>query len=111
MSTPDFGTVATYLDATGTTWASDEIEAALAAEAANQAKVCTVPTGDDEESDWPADLVEALCRRVAHNLALRRLPLGVAVSLSETSVTTDRVGGYDSEVRRLELPYRKRPLA
>lgn len=56
---------------------------------------------------WPADLVEALYRRVAHNLALRGLPLGVQASFATSSVATNRVGGTDAEVRRLEAPYRR----
>ncbi|MGL5851631.1 MAG: hypothetical protein ACRCZD_12705 [Phycicoccus sp.] len=56
---------------------------------------------------WPADLTEALCRRVAHNLALRGLPTGVAVSMSEMAVSTRQVGGLNAEVARLEGPHRR----
>jgi hypothetical protein len=78
-----------------------EVTDALAAETAAQAKACTIP------DPFPADLAEALKRRVAHNLALRGLPLGIQASISEVAVTTTRVGGLDAEVARFERPYRK----
>lgn len=53
-------------------------------------------------ADHPA-LREALYRRVARNLALRALPLGIATG--EDSAI--RVGFRDPEVRRLESPYRR----
>lgn len=80
------------------------VESAYAAESASQAARCRVP---DEDTVWPSDLAEALCRRVAHNLALRSLPLGVQAAMSEGGVQQTRVGGLDAEVRRLEGPYRK----
>jgi hypothetical protein len=91
-----------YLEFSGlpTSWEHLQIEAALAAEKAAQAKVCTVPADDAE---WPADLVEALLRRVARNLALRKLPLGIAASEIEAT----RVAGTDVEVRRLESGHRR----
>lgn len=94
--------VIAYLESSGltTSWEHGQIEGALAAEKAAQARVCTVP-GDDD--DWPADLAEALLRRVARNLALRKLPLGIAASEIEAT----RVAGTDVEVRRLESGHRR----
>jgi hypothetical protein len=71
---------------------------ALDAESAAQARVCRV-----DEANYPADLRQALMRRIARNLSMRRLPLGVQ---------TDETGGYrigatDPEVRRLEAPHRR----
>jgi hypothetical protein len=100
MPLPNLATVKTYLG-TGISWTDAEITSALASETAAQAAVCTVPV------DPPADLAEALCRRVAHNLAVRALPLGIQASMSEAAVSTNRVGGTDAEVARLEAPYRK----
>jgi hypothetical protein len=57
---------------------------------------------------YPEDLTEALYRRVAHNLSMRALPLGIQANISEMAVSTTRVGGLDAEVARLEAPYRKR---
>lgn len=61
----------------------------------------------DVHDVWPADLAEALYRRVAHNLALRALHLGVSVNVAEAAVSTRFVGGEDREVLRLEAPYRR----
>lgn len=99
MPLPTLAETKTYLG-TGHSWSDAEITAALAAETAAQAAVCLVPV------DPPADLREALFRRVAHNLAVRALPLGIQASMSEASVSTNRVGGTDAEVRRLEAPHR-----
>lgn len=55
--------------------------------------------------DWPDSLLEALGRRVAHNLAARQLPLGVQPGIDGLGGAV-AVGGYDREVRRLEAPYR-----
>lgn len=54
-----------------------------------------------------SDLAEALNRRVAHNLALRNLPLGVQASISEGGVATNKVAGLDAEVAVKEAPYRR----
>lgn len=102
---PDADAVAAYLGDQNA-WTPEEIDAALDAETAAQALVVRLP----ETGDYPADLAEALFRRVAHNLALRGLPLGVSVDLTDTAVATNRVGGTDAEVRRLEAPHRKMPV-
>ena len=52
-------------------WEVEEIEDAIEAETAAQADRCRVP------ETVPAPLRQALLRRVARNLALRRLPLGM----------------------------------
>jgi hypothetical protein len=85
-----------------------DVAAALAAEKVAQAHWCDVPL---DSEPWPADLAEALCRRVAHNLAVRSNPTGVQTAESEFGVTQLRVGGLDAEVRRLEGPYRSFGIA
>lgn len=102
---PTVEVIEIYLAANGGSWDTDAVQGAYLAEKAAQASVCKVPADDAE---WPDSLAEALGRRVAHNLALRALPLGVQASLSEGGVAQTRVGGTDAEVRRLEGPYRKR---
>jgi hypothetical protein len=99
---PDARDVACYLTSSGlsTSWEPGQIEAALEAESAAQERICRVPGCDDE---WPADLAEALLRRVARNLALRKLPLGIATSEIEAT----RVASTDVEVRRLEASHRR----
>lgn len=109
---PDLTDVKTYLG-TDHSWTDEEISAALAAETTAQARVCRFPLDPAlpaPPNAYPADLAEALCRRVAHNLAVRALPLGVQASITDAAVATTRVGGTDAEVRRLEAPHRKRVL-
>lgn len=77
----------------------DEITAALDAEAAAQRKVCRVPAA------YPADLQEALHRRVARNLAMRGIPLAVLRGDSESGDTV--LPGHDPEIRRLERGHRR----
>lgn len=103
MSAPTIVIVKSYLGSDHS-WSDDDLTVALAAEKEAQARRCRVPSDD---AVWPADLVEALCRRVAANLANRALPLGVSTVLSDMNAATARVGGLDREVRRLEAPYRK----
>lgn len=108
MPAPTVTQVTAYLGP-DISWDAGAISDAFDSERAAQARVCNIPQGTVEvpDPDWPADLVEALCRRVAVNLALRSLPLGVQVTLSDVNVSTTRVGGGDAEVRRLEGPFRK----
>lgn len=87
-------------------WPDVEVESAFSAELAAQSRVCKVPSADEEIEAWPADLVEALGRRVAHNLELRRLPLGLKATVTEMAAANTRVGGEDAEVRRLEAPFK-----
>ena len=61
---------------------------------------------DDPTVDWDEHLPplrEAICRRCVRTIALRRLPLGI----SESEVSSLRVGGRDAEISRLEGPYRR----
>jgi hypothetical protein len=76
------------------------ITSALNAEVAAQAKVCRV------DGVYPADLAEALKRRVARNIAMRGIPTGLQTSATEAGSMTVRIG-WDSEIRRFEAPYRK----
>ena len=99
---PTLPEITTYLGSAHS-WESTPIAEAYAAELGAQADVCRLPiTGA-----YPPALVEALGRRVAHNLALRDLPLGLQANISDMAVATTRVGGTDAEVRRLEAPWRK----
>jgi len=112
---PDVTAVMGYLSAaSGLTPDRDKVSAALAAETASQARRCQIPQDltdpDNPVDDYPADLSEALCRRVAANLANRGLPLGVQTQVAEFGGVSTRIGGLDREVRRLEAPYRKKIL-
>ena len=102
--------VKAYVGTQGASWSVGIYEEALAAEAIDQANRCRFPVNQDGEPVYDAALREALCRRVAHNLAVRAVPLGVQVSISEMTAVSTYVGGTDAEVRRLEAPYRKRKV-
>lgn len=104
MTAPTVEDVQAYLSDSGSHWDTEAVTAAHAAEKAAQARRCRVPADDAE---WPADLAEALCRRVAANLANRSLPLGLQSSITEVGAAFARTGGGDREVTRLEAPYRR----
>jgi hypothetical protein len=81
-------------------WTDADVQSALDSEAAAQRAVCRVPAA------YPADLGEALKRRVAVNLARRPLALGMTQGDADTG-TAAYLPGSDPEVRRLEGPWRK----
>lgn len=67
------------------------------------------PAAPADPLPYPVDLAEAVCRRVARNLALRGLPLAVLQSDAEGGALV--TPGKDPEIRRLEGPYRRLPTA
>jgi len=73
-----------------------EIRLALDTEQTAQAAACRV-------EPYNAALAGALRRRVARNLAMKGVPLGV--QMDEFGAT--RVGYVDPEIRRLEGPYKR----
>ena len=75
------------------------IQGALNAETSAQAGKCRIP------DPVPADLDEALKRRVVRNLALRKLPLAMLQGDADGGAVV--LPGNDPEVRRLEAPHRK----
>jgi|WetSurSiteA1Bulk_404760.scaffolds.fasta_scaffold04978_5 hypothetical protein len=98
---PDLQAVKDYLGDTSETDAT--IAGALAAETAAQARRCTIP------ADFPADLAEALLRRVARNLAARAVPVATFTSF-EGGGTSARVPTKDAEVARLEATFPRLPV-
>lgn len=110
VAAPTLTTVKAYLAAADAqaSWDDDAVQAALDAETSDQASRCRIPTDPDTGVvNYPPALVEALCRRVAHNLAVRALPLGVQATITDAAALNTYVGGTDAEVRRLEAPYRR----
>lgn len=85
-------------------WSDDDLAGALAAEETAQRRLCRVGPV------YPADLREALLRRVQRNLALRSNALAVVRGDSESGDPAQFLPGADPEVRRLERPYRKLPI-
>lgn len=97
---PDVAEVKTYLGFKALDTSKDAMVLdALDAEIAAQRAVCRVPVV------YPADLAQALKRRVARNLALRGMPVMVLRGDAESGSLVPP--GRDAEVRRLEGPYRK----
>jgi hypothetical protein len=96
---PDTDDVAAYMGESAASWETEELQDALDAEAAAQRARCRVG------GVYPADLRQALLRRVVRNLALRALPLAVLRGDAEAGDTV--LPGSDPEVRRLEGPYRR----
>lgn len=78
-------------------WEDEAVQSALDAETAAQASRCRVTPL------YPADLAEALKRRVLRNLAMRQHPL--AMQFGEGGAAY--LSGNDPEVKRLEGPYRR----
>lgn len=106
---PDLNAVKAYLGPDSGE-SDGDISAALAAETVAQAVVCRFPADPESPASplaYPADLAEALKRRVARNLAMKRLPLAVQQSISELGSSAIRLGSTDPEIRRLEAPHRK----
>lgn len=98
MVAPTQQEVVAYLASAGLKYGEPAVASALKAELAAQARVCRV--GEPMQDD----LAEALMRRVARNLTMRALPLGVQ---SDDLGGSTVLGSNDAEVRRLEKPYRK----
>lgn len=111
---PDRAAVKAYLriDADDTS-RDNEIDDALAAEIIAQRDVLRAAAfGVDPEPPadpvaYPANIAQALKRRVARNLALRGVPLAVLQGSADAGPTT--LPGTDPEVRRLEAKYRRLP--
>lgn len=97
--TIELGTIKDYAGPVAAGYSDETIAEALAAETAAQARACVIP-----EDDMPADLTEALKRRVVRNLAMRSVPLGVQADESGGI----RLGSRDPEIIRLEGPHRRR---
>lgn len=83
-------------------WERPAVQDALDAELAAQLARCGA------RNPYPADLRQALLRRVQRNLAMRMLPLAVNFGDADAGATV--LPGNDPEVRRLEAPWRKRRL-
>jgi hypothetical protein len=97
---PNTDDVADYLREGAASWETEDLADALDAEAAAQRSVCRVG------AVYPADLRQALLRRVQRNLAMRQLPLAVLQGDADSG-GADYLPRLDPEVRRLEAPHRR----
>lgn len=109
---PDVTAVIEYLTAGSgdSSWAASDVQQALDAEQSDQAARLRFPLNAEGNPTYPPALVEALCRRVAHYLAVRALPLGVQATITDSAALNTYVGSTDAEVRRLEAPWRRRTV-
>lgn len=96
---PDADALAHYLRDDAASWETEDLDDALAVEAAAQRSVCRVG------AIYPDDLRGALLRRAQRNLAMRALPLAIPQGDADAGATI--LPGRDPEVRRLEAPHRK----
>lgn len=96
---PNLTVVKVYLGQFAASWTDETIQDALDAETAAQRARCRIP------ATYPADLGQALKRRVQRNLAMRQQPLAVLLGDAEAGSTI--LPGRDPEVRRLEAPHRR----
>lgn len=97
--------VATYMGASLDDESIAQVHQAIDAEEAAQRRACQVPY---ETGDYPADLTQALIRRVVVSVAKAGIPLGVQFDAATGGGM--RMSTIDAEVRRLEAPYRKLPI-
>lgn len=107
---PDIEAVQAYLESIEmTSWAEEDVQDALDSETAAQARVVRFPADPEEGAalPYPADLADALKRRVARNLSLRPLPLGLQNSITEGAALATKVGGLEAEIRGKEATHRK----
>lgn len=104
VALPDRAALNTYLGGTGNhAWTDSELDEALAAETAAQMRMCSVPAA------YPADLREALLRRAARNLDMRRQLTAEPRSEGDFDLPATLPVAADADVRRLERPWRRLP--
>lgn len=104
---PDLAAVKTYLG-TNHSFTDPEIIEALNAEKVAQTNVVRLPADPlTGPVPYPADLAQALMRRVKRSLEMKNHPLGMQQMNTEFGAINTRIG-KDPEITRLEAPYRKR---
>lgn len=107
---PSLEDIQAYLVSVSAVYDETDVEDAYNAELVDQANRCKFPADPAEPADplpYPTPLARALKRRVHRNLAMGALPLGYQQTITDVAAVNTRVGS-DSEINRLEGPYRKR---
>ena len=99
MAGPPIEDVRTWIQVPVTIMENDQLQKVIDAETLLQARACT--TG----AELTPDLVQAIYRRVAREVAARGVPLGILGADSEYGPT--RLSQFDAEIARLEGPSRK----
>lgn len=82
-------------------WSDEELTSALEVEARAQRRVCNVP------ANYHPDLREALLRRAARSLDLRRKMTDAGGDSNDFEVPAGIPISRDQEIRRLEAPWRR----
>ena len=104
---PTVADVIEYLGADSSA-TEEQVTSVYAAELSQQRRRLKAKYVAPDVGTWPDDCKEALYARVARRLELRRLVLGVQPAMTEAGPSAIPVGGYDREISRLEMPYRRR---
>ena len=99
MADVELDAVRAWIDVPATRLTDEQLAQVIAAETLIQARLVRVPETMTE------DLVQAIYRRVAREVAARGVPLGILGADSEYGPT--RIARWDSEIERLEGPSRK----
>lgn len=100
MATPELTqAVRDWIQVPVTVMQDPQLQQVIDAETLLQARACTVG------AELTPDLVQAIYRRVAREVAARGVPLGILGADSEFGPT--RLSSFDAEISRLEGPYRK----
>jgi hypothetical protein len=102
VATPTPDSLRNYLGDISVAWTDDELLSVINSELSAQEAKC----GVDGTTLNPPDLDEALFRRCARNLAMRKMPVGINNGETESI----RLSQTDPEITRLEAPYRKWPV-
>ena len=105
MGFPTLAEIRAWIQVPVSALSDAQLQHVVDAEARLQASECAVPAFS---SDYPDELTQALYRRVAHHAALRGLPLGI---ISDVEAAPMQASAWDSEVRRLEGPWRQMVVA
>src|SRR6187399_2516238 len=102
----DVSTVRGYLQVPATVLTDPDLQRMLDAAIGAQEARCTVPA---DVVAWPAELDQALLRRVQREVAARNLPLGMVGLDAEYGPAS--LAAYDSLVEQHERPWRTQVLA
>lgn len=95
-SIPTVPEVRAWLKVSTSAVSDDVLADVLAAESANQAKACRLDPAATERDD---DLITALYRRCARQIAARGVPLGI---VADAEFGPMRMSTIDAEIERLE---------
>ena len=98
-SPPPLEDVRGWIRVPATVLDDQQLQTVIDAESILQARLCTV------SDPLTADLVQAIYRRVAREVAARGIPLGMLGADAEYG--TARLGRWDAEIERLEGPNRR----